>query len=95
MSTSVFPKLRTIGGKSLEGGLQVIDVDIALHSRKKKLKIKKAAVSCAMLDGDTMANQDTRWRRDLALLVRFAVFTAMGETASLYGCLGPWLRFLG
>jgi hypothetical protein len=71
--------LRTIGDKSLEGGLQVIDVDIGLHSRKKKLKIKKAAVSCAMLDGDTMANQDTRWRRDLALLVRFAVFTAMGK----------------
>ena len=30
-----------------------------------------------MLDGYTMADRDTRRRRDLALLVRFAVFTAL------------------
>ena len=30
-----------------------------------------------MLDGDTMADRDTRRRRDLELLVRFAVFTAL------------------
>ena len=30
-----------------------------------------------MLDGATMANRDTRRRRDLAILVRFAVFTAL------------------
>ena len=89
MSTSVFPKLRTIGGKSLEGGLQVIDVDIALHSRKKKLKIKKAAVSCAMLDGDTMADQDTRRRRDLVLLVRFASSQLWGNRLAIAADIGP------
>ena len=40
-------------------------------------KILSGRMATAVLDGDTMADRDERRRRSLALLVRFAVFTAL------------------
>jgi hypothetical protein len=53
---------------------------VSTNRREKKvgaLRFYKAAVACAVLDGDTMADRDTHRRRGLALLVRFTVFTAL------------------
>ncbi|MGB6916137.1 MAG: hypothetical protein WBE42_25805, partial [Pseudolabrys sp.] len=45
--------------------------------RSRLVRFYQAAVACAVLDGDTMADRDARRRRRLVLLVRFAVFTAL------------------
>ena len=50
---------------------------IRWHGGSRLVRFYQAAVACAVLDGDTMADRDGRRPTNLALLVRFATFTVL------------------